>query len=165
MAILLNGWILTTGGVASGTVCACSLPSRLFFSRIHVGRTRQALYKMTPLYRVVDHSCHPQISLCARFQKKTESWTGHPLKWLSPGLSTRKIWQSPELATPKLTIVGDIFWGGKSSTLSFQRAASSELSFSGFWHIGKGEIRKSWENLSYNLTFTMELKIFNLNFL
>ena len=27
--ILLNGWILSTGGVASGRVCACSLRSRL----------------------------------------------------------------------------------------------------------------------------------------
>ena len=29
MAILLNGWILTTGGVGSVRVCACSLRSRL----------------------------------------------------------------------------------------------------------------------------------------
>ena len=28
-AILLNGWILATSEVASGRVCACSLPSRL----------------------------------------------------------------------------------------------------------------------------------------
>jgi hypothetical protein len=28
-AILLNGWILPTGGVSSGRVCACSLRSRL----------------------------------------------------------------------------------------------------------------------------------------
>ena len=28
-AILLNGWILPTGGVPSGRVCACSLGSRL----------------------------------------------------------------------------------------------------------------------------------------
>ena len=31
MVILLNGWILPIGGVASGRVCACSLRSRLFF--------------------------------------------------------------------------------------------------------------------------------------
>ena len=28
-AIMLNGWILPIGGVASGRVCACSLCSRL----------------------------------------------------------------------------------------------------------------------------------------
>ena len=31
-AILLNGWVLPVGGVASGRVCACSLRSRLVFS-------------------------------------------------------------------------------------------------------------------------------------
>jgi hypothetical protein len=30
-AILLNGWILPIGGASSGTVCACSLRSRLVF--------------------------------------------------------------------------------------------------------------------------------------
>ena len=30
-AILLNGWILSTGGLASGKVCVCSLHSRLVF--------------------------------------------------------------------------------------------------------------------------------------
>ena len=44
---------------------------------------------------------------CARIQKKTESLTGHPWKWLSLGLTTTKKWQSPELATPKLARVGD----------------------------------------------------------
>ena len=29
-AILLTGWMMPTGGVASGSVCACSLHSRLF---------------------------------------------------------------------------------------------------------------------------------------
>ena len=30
-AILLNGWILPVGGVASGRVCACSLRSKLVY--------------------------------------------------------------------------------------------------------------------------------------
>ena len=30
-AILLNGWILPTGGASSGRVCACSLRSRLVY--------------------------------------------------------------------------------------------------------------------------------------
>jgi hypothetical protein len=56
---------------------------------------RQYMQPSFCLYRVADPSCHPQISLCARIQKKTESWTGHPLKWLCPGLATPKKWQSP----------------------------------------------------------------------
>ena len=31
MVILLNGWILLIGGVASGRVCACNLGSSLVF--------------------------------------------------------------------------------------------------------------------------------------
>ena len=31
-AILLNGWVLPVGGVASGRVCACSLHSRVVFN-------------------------------------------------------------------------------------------------------------------------------------
>ena len=33
-AILLKGWTLPIGGVASGRVCACSLRSRLVLQRI-----------------------------------------------------------------------------------------------------------------------------------
>ena len=77
----------------------------------------------------------PNLPMCHNSEKKTESWTGHPLKWLSP-----------ELATPELTRVegSAIFWGdkswtlpffggGKSWTLSFQRVSSPGLCFfSGF---------------------------------
>ena len=49
-------------------------------------------------YRVSDPSCHPQISLCARIQKKTESQTGQPKK--SPGLAThKKMAESPTLVS------------------------------------------------------------------
>ena len=36
-AICLNGWILPTGGVATGRVCACSLPSRLVKEGVGLG--------------------------------------------------------------------------------------------------------------------------------
>ena len=39
LAILLNGWILPTGGASSGRVCSCSLPSRL-------------VYKKTPIFQM-----------------------------------------------------------------------------------------------------------------
>ena len=80
-------------------------------------------------YRVDRYSCHPLISLCARMEKTTESWTGHPLKW-----------QSPELATPKLTKVLDSanFWGWQilDSVIS-EVGQFRTLLFSPFWHIGK----------------------------
>ena len=34
-AILLNGWILPIGGASSGSVCACSLRSRLVYKATH----------------------------------------------------------------------------------------------------------------------------------
>ena len=92
-------------------------------------------------YRVTDPSCHPQISLCARIQKKTESWSGHPLKWLSPGLATPKKWQSPELATPKLTRVGDsaIFLGWQVLDLVISEGGQFRTLFF-FWILAHREI-------------------------
>ena len=40
-AILLNGWILPTGGASSGRVCACSLRSRLVNTYKYFLRTKQ----------------------------------------------------------------------------------------------------------------------------
>ena len=87
--------------------------------------------KMVRMYRVADPSCHPQISLCARIQKKTESWTGHPLKW-------QKSWTfHPQKMAESPTLVG-VASSGLCHFLGVARVASSGLSFfSGFWHIGK----------------------------
>ena len=90
-------------------------------------------------YRVFDPSCHPQISLCARIQKKTESWTGQPLKWPSPGLATPKKWQSPELATSKLTRIGTLqFFGGPE--LSHFRGWPVQDSCFFFWILAHREV-------------------------
>ena len=96
------------------------MPSNVFFKCL-------TIKKKSKLCRVFDPSCHPQISLCARIQKKTESQTGHPQKWQSPGL-----------ATPKLTRVGDsaIFWGWQVlDSAIFWGGQFRTLFFSGFWHI------------------------------
>ena len=82
----------------------------------------------------------PLIFPMCQNPEKIESWTGHPLKRLIPTLATPKKWQSPELATLKLTRVGDsaIFGGGKSWTYVIsERGQFRTLFFSGFWHIGK----------------------------
>ena len=79
-----------------------------------------------------------KISLCNRIQKKQS----HELATLwndpSPGLATQKKWQSPKLATPKLTRIGDChFLGVARPELSHFRGWPVQDSryFSGFWNI------------------------------
>ena len=38
----------------------------------------------------------PNFPMCQNPEKKQESWSGHPLKWLSSGLATPKKCQSPQ---------------------------------------------------------------------
>ena len=86
-------------------------------SNIHAQKVDTKCPDKLPIYLVqgVWSFLHPKIS---QNPEKIESWTGHHLKILSPILATPKKWQSPELATPKLTRVGDsaIFGGGQSWT-------------------------------------------------
>jgi len=64
--ILMNGWILPTGGVASGGVCACSLRSRLVsvhvwnFFRQGRGQTwnlANTLHRQTFLENILPPKC------------------------------------------------------------------------------------------------------------
>ena len=70
----------------------------------------------------------PNFPMCQNPEKK------------SPKLASPKKWQSPGLATPKLTRVGDsdIFWGWQVlDSAIFWGGQFRTLFFSGFWHIGK----------------------------
>ena len=88
------------------------------------------------LYRVADPSCHPQFSPFARIQKKTESWTGHPLKWLSPWLATPQ-----KMAESQTLLSLGVASSGLCNFLGWQVISESgqirTRFFSGFWHIGK----------------------------
>ena len=50
-AILVNGWILPSGGVASGRVCACSLRSRLVSGYIVLSNIQQGFHGYPALNR------------------------------------------------------------------------------------------------------------------
>ena len=62
MAILLKGWILPIGGVASGRVCACSLCSRLVTIAVHPVLVRAYLtaLSMAARYYVLIHNLELQ---------------------------------------------------------------------------------------------------------
>ena len=88
---------------------------------------------------MADPSCHPN------FPYVLESRKNRVLNW-PPSEMTKsrtchlKKWQSPELATLKLTRVGDsaIFWGWQVMDIVISEGGQFRaLFFSGFWHIGK----------------------------
>ena len=100
---------------------ACFYPGA-FFQKSNIYQVIRSQTSLKRTYRVADPSCHPQISLCARIQKKTESRTGHPLKWQSPGLATPQKWQSPRIWWVKGLQVLDsaISWGWHNRCIADQ---------------------------------------------
>ena len=104
----------------------------------------------------------PIIPMCKNPEKvlnwppseMTKSRTCHPKKW-----------QSPELATLKLTRVGDsaIFWGWQVMDIVISEGGQFRtLFFSGLWHIGKiGGGKKDQPPYIYNFKHIYE-NIFRL---
>ena len=79
----------------------------------------------------------PKLPYVPESRNKTESWTGHPLKWLGPGLATPNKWQSPGLATSQNSRVPNSgeFMAGKFWTLPFFGVASPGLSNFRVWPV------------------------------